>query len=295
MKTQKWINHNCSRLDGKTICITGSTGGLASKFTLQLASLGASLILANRDKEKSIKQKQTILKKYQNIKIEIMTVDMFDMNSVKLFVCKLKMKNIDILILNSAVYFVPRQTSSYGYDNVFQINFVSPYYIAKQMIPVLRKVKSSKVIVISSIAHNYSKVDFDDIQKLKTNKSNIIYGNSKRLLMFSMQKLFENSHVGLAIVHPGITLTNMTNHYPKAINWLVKIGIKTFFPSPEKACLSVLYGIYNNTQTNEWIGPARKNIWGYPKIQKINTCLDEEQLKIFKYAETIYKKVNNKE
>lgn len=295
MKIQKWIDYNCSRLDGKTICITGSTGGLASKFTLQMASLGASLILANRDKEKSIKQKQAILKKYPKIKIQIITVDMFDMNSVKLFVCKLKMKHVDILVLNSAVYFVPRQTSSYGYDNIFQINFVSPYYIAKQMIPVLRKVKDSKFVVISSIAHKYSEIDINDIQKLKTNKSNIIYGNSKRFLMFSMQKLFENSHVGLSIVHPGITLTNMTNHYPKAINWLVKLGIKTLFPSPTQACLSVLYGVFNNTSANEWIGPSNHDIWGYPKKKKLNTCSKDEQEKIYKLAEKIYSKVSNKE
>ena len=295
MKIQNWIDNNCSRLDGKTACITGSTGGLAQEFTDKLASLGASLILANRNKQKSMLQKQVLLKKYPKIKIDIMIVDMFDMNSVKLFVCKLQMKHVDFLILNSAVYNVPRQTSNVGYDNVFQINFVSAYYITKKMIPSMRKIKDSKVVVISSIAHNYSKVDFNDIQKLKTNKSSIIYGNSKRFLMFSLQKLSENSHLGLAVVHPGITLTNMTNHYPKAINWLVKLSIKALFPSPQKACLSVLYGIYNNTHINEWIGPSKNNIWGFPKIQKINTSTSEEQNKIFIESEKIYKKISNKD
>ena len=113
--------------------------------------------------------------------------------------------------------------------------------------------------------------------------------------MFSLQKLFENSHVGFSIVHPGITLTNMTNHYPKAINWLVKLGIRAIFPSPEKACLSVLYGINNNTRINEWIGPAKNNIWGFPKTQKINTCTADEQRKIFNESEKIYRKISNKD
>lgn len=295
MRIQTWINENCSDLSGKTICITGSTGGLAVEFTEKLASLGANFVFANRNKEKSQKQKDFLQKKYPKCKIDIMIVDMFDINSVKLFVCKLKMKHIDILILNSAIYNVSRKTSNAGFDNVFQVNFVSAYYIAKQMIPTLRKIKDSKLVIISSIAHNYSKVDFNDPQRLNTNKSSIIYGNSKRLLTFSIQKLFENSHVDLAIVHPGITLTKMTNHYPKAINWLVKLGIKSFFPSPEKACLSVLYGVFNSTSTNEWIGPAKHNIWGYPRKNKINTCFDDEQDKIYKLAEKIYHKISNKD
>lgn len=291
MKIENWMDRNCTSLKGKTICITGSTGGLAKKFTEKLAFLGADLIFANRNKEKSEKQKQELIKKYPDIKIKIMLVDMFNMDSVKLFVCKLKQQHIDILIINSAVYNVPRKKSSAGYDNVFQINFVSPYFIIKNMLSNLRKIKNAKVVVIGSIAYNYSKANFDDIEFLKNAKQSKIYGNSKRFLMFSLKKLFLDQDVKLSIVHPGVTLTNMTNHYPKAINWLVKLGIKLVFPSPEKACLSVLSGVFDETNFDEWIGPAKFNIWGYPKKQKLK--IDQKEAdKFFEIAEDIYKKVS---
>ena len=288
MKIQKWINENTKRLDGKTICITGSTGGLAQVFTDKLASLGANFIFANRDKSKSEIQRQFLIKKYPNIKIQILNVDLSDMNSVKLFVCKLKQIHIDILILNAAVYNVPRKTTSAGYDNVFQINFISQYYIAKQLLSNLRKIKNSKIIIIGSIAHNYSKINFEDIQMLKTSKASKIYGNSKRFLMLSMQKLIEENDVELSIVHPGVTLTQMTNHYPFFINWIAKIGIKLFFPNPEKACLSIISGVFNNTNKNEWIGPRKHNIWGLPKTQKLKTFSKEEASKAYFEAEKIY-------
>ena len=293
MKIKNWISKNCSRLDGKTICITGSTGGLAREFTKTLASLGANLIFANRNKEKSENQKQELLKLFPNIKIDIILVDLYNINSVKLFVCKLKLKHVDTIIFNSAIYNVPRQTSSIGFDNIFQVNFVSIYYIAKQMIPTLRKIKNSKIVFISSIAHEYSKVNFDDIQMLKNAKSSKIYGNSKRFAMFSLQKLLQDSSVELSVVHPGITLTNMTNHYPKAINWLVKLGIKILFPKPEKASLSIISGIYNSTKLNEWIGPAKFNIWGYPKKKNINSASKEEINRIYLEAEKIYDAIQN--
>lgn len=292
MKIQNWINKNCKSLKGKTICITGSTGGLAKEFVNKLAFLGADFIFANRNIEKSEKQKQELIQKYPDIKIKIIHADMFDMESVKNFVKKLKTLHVDILIINSAVYNVPREKSSAGYDNVFQINFVSPYYIIKEMLPVFDKNPDSKIVVIGSIAYNYSKANFNDIEFQKNAKSSKIYGNSKRFLMFSLKKLFLEHKTKLSIVHPGVTLTNMTNHYPKAINWLVKLGIKLVFPNPEKASLSILSGVFDKTNFYEWIGPAKFNIWGYPKKQKLK--IDQKEAnKIFEIAEDIYKKVSN--
>ena len=288
MKIEKWLEVNTQRLDGKTICVTGSTGDLAKVFIEELAKLGANFIFENRNKEKSEKQKAELISKYPNIKIQILNANYEDMNSVKLLVCKLKQIHIDILILNAAVYNVPRKTTSSGYDNVFQVNFVSQYYIAKQLLTNMRKIKNSKIIVIGSIAHNYSKTNFNDIQFLKSAKSSKIYGNSKRFLMISMQKLLENNPVKLSIVHPGVTLTKMTSHYPFLINWLVKIGIKLFFPKPKKACLSIISGVFNDTSYNEWIGQKKHNVWGYPKKQNLNTFKNEEASKIFFEAEKIY-------
>lgn len=291
MKIEKWFNQNTRSLEGKTICITGSTGDLAKIFTEKLASLGANFVFANRDKQKSEKQKQELLNKYPNIKIQILNLDLFDMNSVKVFVCKLKQIKIDILILNSAVYNIPRKTTSDGFDNIFQINFVSQYYIVKQMLPTLRKIKDSKVVVIGSIAHNYSKTNFDDIQFLKSAKSSKVYGNSKRFLMFSLKQLFIDSPVKLSVVHPGVTLTQMTNHYPLIINWLVKIGIKLLFPTPEKACLSIISGVFEDTQETEWIGPKKHDIWGYPKKKKLKSYSKNEAEKIFFETEKIYSSI----
>ena len=61
MKIENWLKKNTKQLDGKTICITGSTGDLAKIFIEKLAQLGANFVFANRDKLKSEKQKQELL------------------------------------------------------------------------------------------------------------------------------------------------------------------------------------------------------------------------------------------
>ena len=291
MNKDKWINKNCTNLIGKTICITGSTGGIAKYFTEIFASFGANFIFANRNLQKSEKQKQEILAKYPNCKIQIFEVDMSDINSIKIFAHDIKNIKIDILILNAAIYNVKVFQTNLGYNNIFQVNFISPYFLVKQLLPQLEKNYDSKVIVLGSIAHKFQKLNLTDLDYTKNAKTNKIYGNSKRFLMFSLYKLFLNKKTKLSIVHPGITLTNMTNHYHKLINWFVKIGISLVFPSPQKACLSIVKGAYDSTNEGEWIGPKMLNIWGYPKKQKLKKYKTDEAETMFQLAENIYSKI----
>ena len=157
--------------------------------------------------------------------------------------------------------------------------------------PELKKCENSICVTIGSVAHNYSKINEGDIDFSGAKKPSKIYGNSKRFLMFSLFELFEQEKVMLSVVHPGVTLTNMTNHYPRAINWLVKLGIKLFFPSPKKAVRSIVWGTSKETPYHTWIGPRVFDVWGNPKLKKLKTCSRTESKIIFDTAEKIYDQI----
>ena len=55
MKIKTWIQKNTRLLDGKTVAVSGATGGIGRQLSLYLAELGASLILINRNKERAKK------------------------------------------------------------------------------------------------------------------------------------------------------------------------------------------------------------------------------------------------
>lgn len=292
MNIQKWLKNNTHDLTSKTIAITGSTGGLGKELALVFSKLNANLIFLDRNTAKSEQLKNSIIAQYPNAKIEMIKLDLADFESVKHATEILKHKKIDILIHNAGIYNVPRQKTSIGHDNIFQVNFLAPYYLTKQLISSNEAL--TKVVVVSSIAHNYSQIDENDIEFSSRIKSSKIYGNSKRYLTYSLMSLFQNQTKSkLSIAHPGITLTNMTNHYPKAINWLVKLGIKLFFPSPKVATLSIVKAVFEDCMENEWIGPRMFNIWGKPKKQFLKTATQEEKEKIFQIAEDLYAKLIN--
>lgn len=287
MNIQKWLKDNTTDLSSKTIAITGSTGGLAKHLVSVFASLNANLILINRNKEKTQKQIAQLKEAYPNISIEFVECNLSNFDNVKSATEQLKSKEIDILYLAAGVYNVPRFKTKENYDNIFQTNFISHYYITKELLPQLNK-RNGHIVAISSIAHNYSTLDENDIDFKTRKKASKVYGNSKRFLTFSLHELMKHQQSKLSVVHPGVTLTDMTNHYPKAINWLVKIFIKLLFPSTQKACLSLIKGIFEITENSTWIGPKLFNIWGKPKKQKIKNSNIEEIKKIYNIAENIY-------
>ena len=297
MNISKWLNNNCKNLHGKRVVVTGATGGLGREICLMLAELNADITLACRNKEKTNSLINEIKSIYPHTNIEFVELDLNTLSSVDDCIKKIQAYNgIDILINNAGIYNVPLKTLDSGYNNVFQVNFVYTYYLTKKLLPELQKKANSTCITLGSVAHNYSKIDPKDIDFSTRKKHSKIYGNSKRFLMFSLYELFKDiKDVNLAIVHPGVTLTNMTNHYPKAINWLVKIFIKLFFPHPKKASLSIIYGSNHNCRYHEWIGPRILNVWGKPKINKLKTCTNQESQEIFSIAENLYNSIDAKD
>ena len=293
MNADKWIDKNAPSLEGKVVAITGATGGLGCVLCRYFAKLNAKIIMLNRSLEKSLALKNNLLAEFPSAEVEIIKLDLGVFQDV-LDVCSLlSNKQIDFLFINAGIYNVPLTTGATGYNNIFQVNFVSPYYLVKNLLPTLRKY-NAKVIAVGSIAHKYSQLNINDVDFSRAKKASKIYGNSKRFLMFSLYELFQNEQsASLSVAHPGVTLTNMTNHYPKAINWLVKIGVKLLFPSPQKATLSLVAAMYDNCNYFEWIGPSRCNIWGKPKKTKLKIRNATESEQIFGIAEKIYDDLNN--
>ena len=287
IKHKKWLLKNTSSLEGKTVALTGSTGGIGNELCNYLCFLGAGLILIDRNRQKAEKLKEKLTALYPDCKITLLTADLENIASVKAVTEELKALNPDVFIHNAGAYSIPRKICSTKFDNVFQINFVSPYYIIRELLPSLEK-KGGRVVVVGSIAHRYSKTDTKDVDFKTCKKASLVYGNAKRYLMFSVSKLAE-SHPGakFSVVHPGITFTGITAHYPKLIFALIKHPMKVIFMKPCTAALSVLRGIFKETQNGFWIGPKSFDVWGKPKLCRLKTD-PEEQAQIAKTAEEIY-------
>ena len=294
MKYDKWLTKNTESLKGKTVAISGSTGGLGKHLCRYLARLGADIILLDRNRPRSEANKLAIENEFPGTNVSLITVDFVDVFSVAEATERLKDIAPDIFIHNAGAYSIPRCVSSSGYDNVFTINFISPYYMIRELFPILKK-KQGRAVVVGSIAHNYSKMNESDFDFSRVKAASKVYGNAKRFLMFSLYEMFESeTEATLSVTHPGITFTNITAHYPPLVFALIKHPMKVIFMQPEKAALSIVKGFFAPTEYHTWYGPRVFDVWGLPSKKKLRTCSIAESKRIAEISDDIYRSVKNK-
>lgn len=288
MNYKKWLSENTCSLKDKTVAISGSTGGIGKELCKFFCSLSADLILIDRNKARSDALRESLLEEFPNISLKAYYVDLEDISAVRELAKALQNETIDYLVLNAGAYKIPRRKGENGFENAFNINFVSPYILANALLPKI-KARGGKLIAVGSIAHNYSKIDVNDVDFATRKAPSKIYGNAKRYLMYSLWALDEYRDT-VNIAHPGIAVTNITSHYPKLIYAIIKYPMKIIFMNPKKASLSILYALFTETKKNEWIGPRVFDVWGLPRKKTLKTCSKEEAEKISELSKEIYLK-----
>ncbi len=279
-------------LDGKRVVLTGATGGLGQVLCHYLAALGAELILVDRNPARAQALDEALAAEYPATRVTHLIVDMERMVDVRALCDRLAEMAVDVVILNAGAYAIERRRADSGYDNVFQINCVSPYYIARRLLPILRE-RGGRVVAVGSIAHNYSRTDDKDIDFASRKASSLLYGNAKRRLMGALYALFRDERAAtLAVVHPGVTFTNITAHYPPWLFAIIKHPMRLIFSPVRTAALSILRGVCEPCGDCEWIGPRVFNVWGLPKKRRLRTIGAAEFAAIATHAEQMWQELN---
>lgn len=279
MKYKNWLDKNIDDLKGKIIIVTGANSGIGKYTTQHLAYKGATVIMACRNINKATVAKKEILKEIENAKLEIMQLDLSDFKSIDNFVSNVikKYEHIDMLINNAGVYYMPKAYTAQGYEITMGTNFLGPYYLTCSILPLITN-KGGRIINVSSIVHKHAKIDFNDFFGENINK-NKIYARSKLALTSFSTYLYDYlkiNHPNTSIItaHPGISATNILTPRSGGLSvWFSKLGskfLKLFTHTPIKAALSIVKATNNNVESNDFYGPSKFEISGYPKKVKFN-------------------------
>lgn len=291
MEQTRWLKAHCDSLANKNVVITGATGDLGLEICRGVLTLGGNLILLCRSEEKMRTLRDNLLREYPGASIRQLQADLSDLSSADRVCRTLETMEPDILLHNAGIYAVPRRTCDTGLDNIFQVNFAVPYYMTRQLLPVLSR-RRGQVVVMGSVAHKNAPTDPEDLDFSSRTQYPLVYGNSKRYLMFAFHALREDwPQVRFSIAHPGITLTNISQHHAPWVWPLIKGPMKLLFPSRKKAVRSVLFAMTHPVPTLHWAGPRYFDIWGDPAVKALFTCPEQERRDIADRSERLYRRL----
>ena len=281
----KWVDKNIGKINGDIAIVTGADGSIGYFITYYLVYLGAKVVMAVRDTNKANKLKEKILKTIPNAVIYIEYLDLFNLKSIKEASINLKKYNPKYIINNAGIYHLPSLKNEDGIERTFCVNFFGPYLLNKELLEIIKK-NNGKIINQCSVSTcwvNTKKIDFSDLNLTKENNLTQKYAKTK--IMMLLATIFgKEKGIDMVLVHPGASATSLFSStrggFSKLFNMLVLPLMRVIFISPSKASLSAIYSINHDTKINEWIGPRGLfNIWGYPKISKLEKKFLDENLK----------------
>ncbi|MBN2656425.1 MAG: SDR family NAD(P)-dependent oxidoreductase [Spirochaetales bacterium] len=223
---------------GKFVIITGATSGIGYHTAHKYGSMGAELLLINRNREKSEKLCQNLKDAY-SIKCNYLLTDFSDLNQVRDLaetILKLNRK-IDVLIHNAGVYFNRRVETAQGLETVFAVNHLSSFLLNELLLPLFKKQKSGRIIMVNSEGHRFAMwgLRTDDLNWKKRHYSGLgSYGSAKLAQLLTMKvfaEQLEGSGVTINAMHPGAVKTESGKENDEFYKWYKEKIIERKFRS----------------------------------------------------------------
>jgi NAD(P)-dependent dehydrogenase (short-subunit alcohol dehydrogenase family) len=148
------IKNHTQDMTHKVVVITGTTSGTGFVCAREVAKKGATVILLNRESERSRNAHKQLLESVPKGKFDPVPCDLQSFESVRNAIKAIKSKYevIDVLVNNAGVMALKDQATVDGYDVQMQTNVLSHFLITKELFPLLRKSKQARIVNHSSMA-----------------------------------------------------------------------------------------------------------------------------------------------
>lgn len=201
-------------IEGKVILITGATDGIGKQTALELAQMGAQILVQGRDLDKTAKTCEELKLQTDNDAIFGFVADFADLNQVRKLVREVtnRFDHLDVLVNNAGTYFKQRLLSAQGYELNFAIGHLAPFLLTNLLLDILLKSPSGRIVTVSSSAHASAVVDFDNLQGEKHFDGWQAYCLSKLgnlYMAFELADHLRDTKVSSNALHPGTIDTKL--------------------------------------------------------------------------------------
>jgi NAD(P)-dependent dehydrogenase (short-subunit alcohol dehydrogenase family) len=236
-------------MTGRTCIITGAASGMGRIAARELASMGATVIMNDRDIEEGHAARAEIIRLSGNDRVEFIGCDMGEFDQVRTFAAYTldKYPAIHVLINNAGLTNPEYHLNSAGHEQHLAIMHLGHYLLTQLLLERLKACAPARIIQISSDAHKAGPgIDFDDMTCAKLWKGKRYanfaafqaYHRAKLAMLYATYELAERlAGTGITInaVSPGYFIgTNVFRH----MRGVMKLGIRLvrpFLSDPERA------------------------------------------------------------
>ncbi len=200
-------------MTGKTVLVTGGTGGIGMAAAIGLASMGARVGITGRGRARAEQAAAAIVRESGNPAVDVFVADMSSQAEVRRLAAEVlsRYPRLDVLLNNVGGFWAHRRMTADGLEHTFALNHLAPFLLTSLRLEWLMTSAPARVVTVSSGAHTTGKLDFGDLMGQRKYSAQRAYSQSKLanvMFTYELARRLVGTGVTATVLHPGVTRTH---------------------------------------------------------------------------------------
>src|SRR6187200_1296635 len=233
-------------MSGKTVLVTGGTGGIGRAAAVALASMGARVGITGRDRGRAEHTAAGIMGESGNRAVDVFVADMSSQAEVRRLADEVltAYPRLDVLLNNVGGFWAHRHVTADGLEHTFALNHLAPFLLTSLLLERLKTSAPARVVTVSSGAQSMGKIDFDDLMGERQYSGQRAYNQSKLanvMFTYELARRLAGTSVTATALHPGMTSTSFSSDDPSRIFAPLVRLMRPFMKTPDRGADTPVY------------------------------------------------------
>jgi retinol dehydrogenase 14 len=229
---------------GKTVLVTGATGGIGKATAAGLAGLGARVGITGRDRARADAAAADI-RASGGPGVDVFVADMSSRDEVRRLATEVldAYPQLHVLVNNVGGSWAHRHTTVDGLEHTFALNHLAPFLLTNLLIARLKASAPARIVTVSSGAHAAGRIDFDDLQGARAYSVHRAYSQSKLanvMFTYELARRLDGTGVTATVLHPGVVRTGFGAEDRGPMDVLAILA-RPFMKRPEQGAAASIY------------------------------------------------------
>ena len=231
---------------GKTVLVTGGTGGIGRAAAIGLASMGARVGITGRDRDRAEAAATAIARESGNTGVDVFVADMSSQAEVRRLAAEVlaTYPRLDVLLNNVGGFWSHRRVTADGLEHTFALNHLAPFLLTSLLLERLKASAPARIVTVSSGAQAMGEIDFEDLMGERTYSGQAAYNQSKLanvMFTYELARRLAGTGVTATALHPGMTNTAFSAEDPARVFAPLVAVMRPFMRSPQKGAETPVY------------------------------------------------------
>lgn len=204
---------------GKTVLVTGATSGIGLHASIDLARLGARVVMVGRDPSRSHAALADVRSQSGSSDVALLMCDFSSQAAVRRLAEDYRATHdrLDVLVNNAGGVSKTRKTTTDAIEMTFAVNHLGGFLLTNLLLDLIVRSAPARVITVSSVGHRDGTMDFDDLGFERNYSIMRAYSRSKLanvLFANALARRLSGTGVTSNSMHPGAVNTRIWSGAP---------------------------------------------------------------------------------